>query len=233
MFKRNLVSILMPVYNEARTLERAIARVRDVSILPHQKELVIVDDGSTDGSTRILERMASEYPDVRALYHARNRGKGAALKTALAASQGGIILFQDADLEQDPRDYVFLLAALKYAHVVFGSRNLAPVGASRYPHYALGGRMVTALVNILFRARLTDVNSGYKALRREALRGISINADRFNFCEELTVKLLKSGVEIRELPISYTPRTFAEGKKIRALDGLRGLWTIVKYRFVD
>lgn len=223
----------MPVYNEAATLERAIERVRGVSILPYRRELVIVDDGSTDGSGDILARAARDFHDIRALYHARNRGKGAALKSALAVSRGNIIIFQDADLEQDPRDHPRLLAALESSSAVFGSRNLERATRPQYSHYALGSRFITALVNTLFRARLTDVNSGYKALRREALRGISINADRFNFCEELTAKLIKSGVEITEIPISYTPRTFAEGKKIRAWDGVRGVWTVIKYRFVN
>jgi len=223
----------MPVYNEARTLERAIAGVRDVSILPYQRELVIVDDGSTDGSSDILARAARDFPDTRIYYHTRNRGKGAALKTALERARGDIIIFQDADLEQDPRDHVRLLAALERSSAVFGSRNIRHATRPQYPHYALGSRIITTLVNVLFRKRLTDVNSGYKALRRETLRGITINANRFNFCEELTVKLLKNGVVIIEIPISYTPRTFAEGKKIRAWDGVRGLWTVVKYRFVD
>ncbi len=232
-YKKDLVSILIPVYNEAATLERQLARVRDASCAPYSREIIAVDDGSTDGSRAILERAARECDDITALYHEKNCGKGAALKTALGRARGSIIIFQDADLEQDPRDYERLLAALASADAVFGSRNIIRdhIGP-HYPLYTLGSRAITTAVNLLYGAALTDINSGYKALRRDALQGIRLRADRFNICEELTVKLLKRGITIKEVPISYAPRTFAEGKKIRAIDGVRGLWTVLKYRFI-
>jgi glycosyltransferase involved in cell wall biosynthesis len=222
----------MPVYNEAATLARQLSRVREAPIAPYRREIIAVDDGSTDGSREILAREAAAHADIRALYHGINRGKGAALATALRAARGSVIIFQDADLEQDPQDYRLLLSALERSPAVFSTRNRDSSRHPLYPHYALGSRLTTALVNVLYDARLSDINSGYKALRRATLEGITLRAERFNICEELTVKLLKRGVPIAEVPISYAPRTFAEGKKIRAIDGLRGLWTVIKYRFV-
>lgn len=232
---RPAVSLLVPVFNEAPALPRMLAGLRALRL---DAEVVAVDDGSGDGSGRILHEAARRWPALRVLVHRANRGKGAAVSTALAAARGRIVVLQDADLETDPRDIPRLLAALARA----GRRSGAPVAAfgTRFPRHArparvprltwLVNRVLTGAVNLLFGAGLTDMACAYKVLPRDLLRDLRLTARRFDLEAELTVALLRRGYRIVEVPIRYRPRTYAEGKKIHPVDGLRILAALLRAR---
>jgi glycosyltransferase involved in cell wall biosynthesis len=217
------LSVVIPVYNEAATIEEIVRRVRAV---PLDIELVVVDDGSTDGTR---ERLAAIPGIDRLLLHERNLGKGAALRTGLAVATGDAVVFQDADLEYDPRDLVRLLDRLARdaTPVVYGSRILGQNAMSHLSFY-LGGRTLTALVNLLFGTRLTDEPTCYKMLRREVLEEISLESAGFEVCVELTAKVARLGHAIVEVPIHYAPRRRSEGKKIRLRDGWPALRTLLR-----
>lgn len=221
------VSILIPAYNEAPTIDRLLAKV-----IAHRDgaEIVVVDDGSTDGTGPLLDRWAAQG-DIRLIRHERNQGKGAAVRTGLATAQGDIILIQDADLEYDPEDYPVLLKPLltQRAEVVFGSRFLGAHRAS-YVWHRLGNWLLTNCVNVLFNASLTDMETGYKAFHRTVLDGMTLQARGFEFEPEFTCRVLRRGYLIFEVPISYYGRSYAEGKKITWKDGVHALWTILRLR---
>jgi glycosyltransferase involved in cell wall biosynthesis len=217
------LSVLMPVYNERATIEEIVRRVRAV---PLDLELVVVDDGSTDGSTAILRSI----PGIdRLLVHDRNRGKGAALRTALAAATGDVVVVQDADLEYDPRDFVAMFARMADAPVVYGSRILGNNPMSHLRFY-LGGRLLSWLANRLYGLAITDEPTCYKMMRRDVLASLDLACERFEFCPEVTAKLARRGHAIVEIPIRYEPRKLAEGKKIRARDGWIAIRTLWRYR---
>jgi glycosyltransferase involved in cell wall biosynthesis len=225
-----LLSVLMPAYNERPTIEAAIRQVLDV---PVKKELVVVDDGSTDGTRQFLAGFS--HPDVRVVFHEKNQGKGAAIQTAIDNARGDILLIQDADLEYDPAEYPILLAPILSgkADVVYGSR-FAGHGAHRvlyFRHY-IGNRTLTMLSDFLTDLNLTDMETCYKVFTREALEGIRIQEKRFGFEPEVTAKLARKRARIYEVPISYYGRTYEEGKKIGWKDGVRALWCILKYNLV-
>jgi glycosyltransferase involved in cell wall biosynthesis len=223
------LTIIIPVYNEKTTVEEILRRVQAAPTPGFDKEIIVVDDGSSDGSGELLERLSREQ-GFRLLRHPRNRGKGAAVKTALAQASGDLVLIQDADLEYDPADYVRLLAVSgPDAPVVYGSRYLGRFGGAS-TLYGLGGRLLTRFMNLLFGTSLTDINTCYKLFRTDVIKGLDLQADGFEFCEEATAKALRAGYAIKEAPISYNPRKKSEGKKIRLRHGLRSFWTIVKYR---
>ena len=222
------VSILIPVYNEERYIEPVLRKV-----VAHAKdmEIVVVDDGSQDQTPIILQRLAHELP-VRVITHAENRGKGAAIHTGLAEVRGTVVLIQDADLEYDPEDYPTILKPLlqERVMVVYGSRFLGPHQASYFWH-RLGNWVITNVVNLLFNASLTDVETGYKAFRKDVLQGMVLRAKSFDFEVEFTCKLLRGGRGIFEVPISYYGRTYAEGKKITWRDGVTALAVILRCWF--
>lgn len=221
------VSILVPAYNEAPSIELVVRRVCAAVV---DAEVIVVDDGSTDETGTILARLAQELP-IEVIRHPRNLGKGRAVRSALDRSRGQIVLIQDADLEYDPEDYPTLLKPLRErrAEVVYGSRFLGPHRASYFWH-RLGNWVITTLVNVLFNASLTDVETGYKAFRREALDGLSLRASGFEVEVELTCKVLRAGHTIFEVPVSYYGRSYAEGKKITWRDGMYALWVILYCR---
>ena len=227
------LSVAIPVYNEAATLRQIIARVRAV---PLPMEIILVDDGSTDGSREILQaEYDGKYAEVRVLYHERNQGKGAAILTAIAHATGDFLIVQDADLEYDPAEYVLLLPPLTHgrADVVYGSRFLGSVEAMR-PANLLANRILTLAANILFPgARLTDEATCYKVFRLSLLKSLRLRARRFDFCPEVTAKVLKRGIRIHEVPIHYVARTVSQGKKIHWTDGVDALCALIKYRFID
>jgi glycosyltransferase involved in cell wall biosynthesis len=223
------LSILIPVYNERPTILEIIKRVQQVSF---EKEIIAVDDGSTDGTRDVLPQV--ERQGVIVLYHERNQGKGAAIQTALQHATGDIIVIQDADLEYDPRDYKQLVDPIieGRAKVVYGSRFLGPRMAMFFWHM-LANKMLTLMTNILYDAILSDMETGYKAFRADVIKKIKLRSRRFDFEPEVTAKILKQRIRIFEVPISYYGREYSEGKKIGMKDGFVAIWTLLKYRFVD
>lgn len=227
------MSVIVPVYNERKTIDEILSRIWDTGLVT---EVVLVDDGSTDGTRERLEEIDKEKRKGTVIsFHAKNQGKGAAVRTGVGLATGDIVLVQDADLEYDPADYPTLLGPMLdgRADVVYGSRFLGgPHRVLFFWHYVVN-RGLTFLSNILTNLNLTDMEVGYKLFRREVLDGITIKSDRFNFEPEITAKVAKKRCRIYEVPISYSGRTYEEGKKIGVSDGFEALWTIVKYRFVD
>jgi glycosyltransferase involved in cell wall biosynthesis len=223
------LSIIMPCFNEVHTIERIVAAVLAAPL--ENKELIVVDDGSTDGTQEIL-RTRIEPLVAKVIYHQVNQGKGAALRTGIAAAQGDVVLIQDADLEYDPADYVSLLAPVLQgkADVVYGSRFMGG-DAHRvlFFWHSMGNRFLTLLSNMFTNLTFTDIETGYKVFKREIITQISISENRFGVEPELTAKIAKLRCRIYEVGISYSGRTYAEGKKINWKDGLRALWCILKY----
>ena len=227
------LSVLIPVYNERATLREILNQVRGVDLPDMEKEILVVDDGSTDGSREILDEEI-KAGDLRVFRHDTNRGKGAAVRTAIAHATGDILLIQDADLEYDPRDYPALLQPILEGRVdvVYGSRFLGPRKAMLFWHM-LGNKLLTLTTNILYNAILSDMETCYKCFRAKVVRGIPLRSKRFEFEPEITAKILKRGYRIFEVPISYYGREFHEGKKISWRDAPLAFWTLIKYRFVD
>lgn len=224
------VSIIMPVYNEEETLGEIIQRVQAVNTW---KELIIIDDGSTDRSSTILQTLYARNPNnIVTRTHAENRGKGAAIRTGLDQSTGDFVLIQDADLEYDPSDYPRLLAPFVNPDVkaVYGSRNLRPNRRSSFFYY-WGGKLLTYFTNMIYRTHLTDITTGYKVINARLLKELGLETNGFEFCAEVTSKILRLHIPIIEVPISYSPRSFQEGKKLHWSDGLTTLWILLKYRF--
>jgi glycosyltransferase involved in cell wall biosynthesis len=225
------ITAIMPVYNEEDTLREIVKRVKDVGLV---NEILIVDDGSVDGTREILKEL-DQLPDVNVILKERNEGKGSAVITGIKAAQGDIIIIQDADLEYDPRDYPGLFKPLEegIADVVYGSRFL---GGPRRPILfwnMVANKILTFVTNILYNNILTDMETGYKVFRKEVVDGMTLHARGFEFEPEFTAKLLKRNVRIYEVPISFNPRPYDEGKKIKAKDGFIAMWALIKYRFVN
>jgi len=227
------LSIVMPVYNEQATLREILAQVREVKLEDIEKEIIVVDDGSTDGSRDILAAEATAG-DLQIHYHEQNRGKGAAIRTAIEHASGELILIQDADLEYDPRDYPALIRPILEGRVtvVYGSRFLGPRKAMLFWHM-VGNKLLTLTTNILYNAILSDMETCYKCFRADVIKDIPLHSRRFEFEPEITAKVLKRGHRIFEVPISYYGREVHEGKKISWRDAPIAFWTLLKYRFVD
>ncbi len=225
-----ILSIVIPVYNERETILPLLRRIRATDTPGVQKEIIIVDDGSTDGTRDVLSKLS----DCRVILLPENRGKGHALREGFAATRGAWIIVQDADWEYDPADYTALLAPLKSgAPIVYGSRLLGKKWKdirTSSSIFFLGGVLVSAVTDILYRSRLTDVSTGYKLFRKEVLEQIPLSCESFEFCTEFTAKALRRHIPIVEVPISYAPRGKQEGKKIRWRDGATALMTLWKYR---
>jgi glycosyltransferase involved in cell wall biosynthesis len=228
------LSVLMPVYNERWTLAAIVERVLAAPV-PLEIELVAVDDGSTDGSRELIARLAQRDLRIKALLHERNRGKGAAIRTAIAHMTGDVAVIQDADLEYDPAEYPSLLAPILSgdADAVFGSRFVGPSRRVLYFWHSLANRFLTLVSNVLNNLNLTDMETCYKAVRADVLRRLRLTSDTFTIEPELTCRLAQWGARIFEVPISYRGRTYHEGKKIRAVDGLKALAEMFRCRFLD
>lgn len=220
------VSVIVPVYNEAAHLDELLQAIQ---ASPVKKEIIIVDDGSTDGTRDKLQALPPA-DDITIVFHEKNCGKGAAVRTALAYARGEYVLIQDSDLEYDPQDYPALLQPLVQgqANVVYGVRPDRPERGLRF---FLGAKLLTHLTNLLYSAGIHDEATCYKVFRRSLLAQVQLDCHRFEFCPEVTAKLCRLNEKIAEVPISYTPRSAGEGKKIRHSDGWLAIWTLLRYRF--
>jgi glycosyltransferase involved in cell wall biosynthesis len=221
------LSVLMPAYNEVATIETIVDAVLATS---EEKEVILVDDGSTDGTREIIERLRSR-PHVHAIFHQRNQGKGAAVRTALKAATGDVVLIQDCDLEYDPGQYRSLLAPIERgdADVVYGSRTFGSHTAYSF-WYVMGNKLVTLATNILFNCYISDMETGYKVMRIDAARKLKLQARGFELEPEITGGLLNLGYRIYEVPIEYRARSREEGKKLTWMDGVRAILTLVRVR---
>ena len=226
------LSVVIPVYNEIKYLERVLARVENAR-LPEglERQIVCVDDFSTDGTRDLLGELAAKKPHLRVLYHEKNQGKGAAIRTGLTRADGDILLIQDADLEYDPSEYPRLLTPILdgRADVVFGSRFIGETHRVLYYWHYLGNLALTTLSNMFSNLNLTDMECCYKVFRREVIERITLEENRFGIEPELTAKVARLGVRVYEVPVSYSGRTYAEGKKINWKDGVSALRCIVRY----
>jgi glycosyltransferase involved in cell wall biosynthesis len=229
------LTVVIPVYNEAATVARVIEQVRNAPV-ETSREIVVVDDASSDGTRGILEGLAAANDDsLRLIVHEANRGKGAAVRTGIAAARGEIVLIQDADLEYDPRDYPILLEPILEGHAdaVFGNRfHGGPHRVLYFWHY-VANRTLTLITNVLTGLNLADMEAGYKVFRAETLRRLTLTADRFGIEPELVIKVAKLRCRVYEVPIRYHGRTYEEGKKITWRDGVAALYHILRYRFLS
>ena len=225
------ISVIIPVYNEVKNINEIIKRVQTTKLA---SEIVIVDDGSQDGTRDILQTLNGKKK-VRVILHEKNQGKGAAVVTGMKAAKGEILLIQDADLEYDPRDYPLLLKPLQegVADVVYGSRFLGGSHRVTMFWHQVANKLLTLMTNILYDSILTDMETGYKVFNRKVIDGMTIKAKRFNFEPEFTAKILKRKYRIYEVAISFNPRDYSEGKKIKLKDAFEAVWALIKYRFVD
>jgi glycosyltransferase involved in cell wall biosynthesis len=225
------LSVIIPVYNEVESIREIVRRVKDTGLV---SEIVIVDDFSQDGTRDVLKEMDGKG-NVRVILKEKNEGKGSAVRVGLTAARGDVLLVQDADLEYDPRDYPTLLKPLEegIADVVYGSRFLgAPRRVVMFWHM-VANHLLTLMTNILYNTILSDMETGYKVFRREVIRDMPIYAKRFDFEPEFTAKVLKRKYRIFEVPITFNPRDYSQGKKIKLKDAFEAVWTLLKYRFVD
>ncbi len=225
------LSVIIPVYNEIKTIEKIIERVESQDLA---EEIILVDDGSTDGTAEVLEAF-NKQRQIKVLSHKINKGKGAAVRTGLDEAGGDIILIQDADLEYDPRDYPNLLKPIEegVADIVYGSRFLGAPRLTAMFWHMVANKLLTLMTNILYDTILSDMETGYKVFRKEVIQGLTLHSKRFEFEPEFTAKVLKRGYHIFEVPIKFIPRDYEQGKKIGIRDAFEAVWTLIKYRFVD
>jgi len=226
------LSVVIPVFNEYDTIEILLDRVMSVGLAD---EIIIVDDGSTDGTRKLLQELAPVHESIRLILHEKNQGKGASVQTGFQAATGDLILIQDADLEYDPKDYVTLLQPIRdgVADVVYGSRFLgAPRRVTMFWHM-VANKMLTFMTNLLYNSILSDMETGYKLFKSEIIKDIPLRSKRFNIEPEITAKLLKRRVRIFEVPITFNPREYEDGKKIGLGDAFEAVWALIKYRFID
>lgn len=230
--ENRVLSVIIPVYNEVETIIMAIEMVLQVDTSPFRKQVIVVDDGSTDGTREILKGFSNKYKEINIIFHKKNMGKGAALRTGFSVATGDAVIIQDADMEYNPKDWQKMLPLLLKgeADVIYGSRFLGQSQNWIWSH-RLGNKALSALTTLLYGHRVTDMETCYKLVKKDVLDLIHIKAERFDFEPEITAKLLKLGVRYKEVPISYRGRSFKEGKKIRWYDGFNACWILLKYKF--
>jgi len=228
------LSIIIPVYNEEKTIAEIIKRVQQVELRGITKEIIVVNDGSQDKTEEILEKIEKKEQDIKIINYLENQGKGMAIRTALPQVEGDIVIIQDADLEYNPAEYPHLIEPIleEEAEVVYGSRilgrNIPPTFQNHI--FYLGGRSLSMLTNLLYRSEITDEPTCYKVFKTDILKSLNLKCKGFEFCPEVTAKILGQGIKIKEIPISCHPRSVKEGKKIRLKDWFIAVWTLFKYR---
>lgn len=230
------LSILIPAYNEENTIAEILEKIISLNLYNNiEKEIIVIDDFSKDKTEAIVKSFVDKYDFVFYYKQSRNRGKGAAIRRGLENVSGDFVIIQDADLEYDPKDYNPLLQTMieNDYKVIYGSRFLKKENKHSYHRFYLGGRLVSLATNILFLQNLTDEPTCYKLFRTDFIKSIPLKCEGFEFCPEITAKVAKKGIKIKEIPIQYYPRSIEEGKKIRWTDGLIAIWTLLKYRFVN
>jgi glycosyltransferase involved in cell wall biosynthesis len=225
------LSVIIPIFNEKDTLKEIISRVQETGI---PNEIILVDDGSSDGTINIVKEYEGKE-GFRIIIHNKNQGKGAAVRSGLNAATGDVLLIQDADLEYDPRDYPTLLKPIEegLADVVYGSRFLGGSRRVAMFWHMVANKLLTLFTNVLYNTILTDMETGYKVFKKEVVEDMPLHAKRFEFEPEFTAKILKRKYRIFEVPISFNPRGYEEGKKIGLSDAFEAIWALMKYRFVD
>ncbi len=223
------LSIVMPVYNEEKTLIEILKKIKSLDI---DKEIVIVDDGSTDKTKDILNTINNEY--IKIFFHDKNQGKGAAIRTGLKHVTGDVVVIQDADLEYNPNEFYNMLDLIKTEHdVVYGSRMIGKLTGFKIKSHYLGNKLLSLITTILYFNKITDMETCYKMFKKEVIDGMQLKSNSFNIEPEITAKILKRGYKIKEIPISYNCRSFEEGKKINWKDGVKAIYYLVKYRFFN
>jgi len=230
--KKHKLSIIIPVYNEAKTIKELLRRINKVDLGKIKKEIILVDDYSTDGSRDILKELKGKYIKI---FQDKNKGKGSAIRTALSYVTGDIVLIQDADLEYDPKDYPGLIDPILQgkADVVYGSRLLGQKSKYAKFSYYVAGRSLTLIANLLYGINISDEPCGYKIFSSDVIKNIKLKCKRFEFCPEITARISKKGIKIYEVHASYNPRSRKEGKKIKFSDWLEAIYVLVKYKFFD
>ncbi|HAV76583.1 MAG TPA: glycosyl transferase [Anaerolineae bacterium] len=225
------LSVIIPVFNEVKNIEEIIKRVQATKLA---KEIVVVDDGSQDGTRGILKKLDGKKK-IRVIMHEKNQGKGAAVVTGINAAKGDVLLIQDADLEYDPRDYPALLQPIEegLADVVYGSRFLGAAHRVAMFWHQVANQLLTLMTNVLYNSILTDMETGYKVFKREVIEGLNIRSKSFNFEPEFTAKILKRNYRIFEVPITFNPRDYSDGKKIKLKDAFEAVWALIRYRLFD
>ena len=228
------LSIIIPCYNERDTLPLILEKVKNVKLINNlEREIILVDDFSNDGTREYIKRLKDK--NMLKVFHIKNQGKGAAVKSGIEKASGEIIIIQDADLEYNPEDYNLPIKPiiLEKAKVVYGSRTLKRDNKYSYLSFLMGGKLVTLVTNLLYFSRITDEPTCYKTFSSEVIKNINIEGNRFEWEPEVTAKILKKKIKIYEVPISYSPRSREEGKKINWRDGIQAIWTLLKYRFKE
>ena len=229
------LSIIIPVYNEEKTLNQLVERVEIVNLGNIKKELIVVNDCSKDNSQNIIKKLMKKYKNIRLINHEFNQGKGAAIRTGLNYADGGILIIQDGDLEYNPEEYKKLIKPILEGRtkVVYGSRLLGKIKGFNIPIHHIGNIGLSLITTLLYFRKITDMETCYKMMTKDVIKNIKLRAKRFDFEPEITAKIIKRGYKIIEIPITYNSRSFQEGKKITWRDGLKAIYYLIKYRFFD
>ncbi len=235
MQKKHLLSVIVPIYNEEKTLEKIIERVQRVDLGGVSKELIIVDDASRNNTQEIIESLKREYKNIKSFAHKKNLGKGAAVRTGLKHFSGDIVVIQDGDLEYNPEDFKRLIKPIldRRSKVVYGSRLLGRITGFNIPLHYYGNKLLSYITKILYNRKITDMETCYKMMTRDVVKGLNLKSNRFDIEPEITAKIIKKGYRIIEIPINYSCRKFEEGKKIIWKDGIIAVYTLFKYRFFN
>ena len=229
------LSIIMPAYNEEKTIEKIIKKVEEVDIGDIKKEIIVVNDCSKDNTVNEVKKLMGKYKNIKLINHEKNGGKGTAIRTGLKNFTGDFVIIQDGDLEYNPEEYKKLIKPILKGEtkVVYGSRMLGKIKGFQIPLHYIGNWGLSIITTLLYLRRITDMETCYKLMTRDVVKSIKLRAKRFDFEPEITAKIIKKGYKIIEIPINYDARSFQEGKKITWRDGLKALYYLLRYRFFD